>query len=179
MDAGSVAATRTESQRVARNQVPKLNSGMWVFFQARECPDDEWWLGRTINVDGEGFDDKCFQKFDERTTLDYVKFDKNDYAIAVQWYERNPSDPARLEFGMIDRDVCLVNSTELRHWLPRGDIEQTGGPAAAVIRFTRGESRATKSEKAAHAEKIDMKNEPKRRYRVRSDVEQFVLDRCW
>jgi hypothetical protein len=174
-----VAKTRAESQAAARKQAPKLNSGEWVFFQARDCRDDDWWLARTIAVNGEGFDDTCFQKMHERTTLDFVQFDKDDYAIAVQWYERNVSDPARLEFSMIDSDVCLVNSTELRHWLPRGDIEQTGGPLAVVARQTRGGSRATPHVRALHAAAADAKKEFKRTYRVRSDVEQVVLDRCW
>jgi hypothetical protein len=174
-----VAKTRAESQAAARKQAPKLNSGEWVFFQARDCRDDDWWLARTIAVNGEGFDDTCFQKMHERTTLDFVQFDKDDYAIAVQWYERNVSDPARLEFSMIDSDVCLVNSTELRHWLPRGDIEQTGGPLAVVARQTRGGSRATPPVRALHAAAADAKKEFKRTYRVRSDVEQVVLDRCW
>ena len=80
---------------------------------------------------------------------------------------------------MIDDDVCLVNSTELRHWLPRGDIEQTGGPLAVVARQTRGGSQATPAVRALRAAAVDAKNEFKRTYRVRSDVEQVVLDRCW
>ena len=36
-----VAATLSDSQDRARTDVPKLESGMWVFFQARECPDDD------------------------------------------------------------------------------------------------------------------------------------------
>ena len=64
-----------------------------------------------------------------------------------------------------------MNSTELRHWLPRGGVEQTGGPLAVGVRQTRGGSHVT----AAN----DAKNEFKRTYRVRSDVEQLVLDRCW
>ena len=112
-------------------------------------------------------------------TLDYVQFDKNDYAIAVQWYERNDSDPARLEFEMVDSDVCLANSTELRHWLPHGDVEQTGGPLAVGVRQTRGGSHATSAARAARIAAVDAKNEFKRTYRVSSDVEQLVLDRCW
>ena len=104
IDAGTVATTRAKSQLAARKQAPKLKSSEWVFFQARGCPDDIWWLARTIAVNGEGFNDTCFQKINERTTLDFVQFDKDDYAIAVQWYERNVSDSARLEFAMIDSD---------------------------------------------------------------------------
>ena len=120
-----------------------------------------------------------FKKSTRGRPWDFVQFDKDDYAIAVQWYERNVSDPARLEFSMIDSDVCLVNSTELRHWLPRGGIEQTGGPLAVVVRQTRGGSHTTPAVRAEHAAAIDAKNEFKRTYRVRSDVEQLVLDRCW
>jgi hypothetical protein len=154
-------------------------SGEWVFFQARDSLDDVWWLARAISVSGEGFDDACFQFMDETKSLDYVQFDKGDYAIAVQWYERNDSDPARLEFAMIDSDVCLVNSTELRHWLPRGDVEQTGGPLAVVVRQTRGGSHATEAARAARIAAAEAENEFKRTYRVCSDVEQLVLDRCW
>jgi hypothetical protein len=159
--------------------VPNLTSGEWVFFQARDCPDDDWWLARAVAVNGEGFDDVCFQKMNKRTTLDFVQFDKDDYAIAVQWYERNISDPARLEFAMVDSNVCLANSTELRHWLPRGDVEQIGGPLAVVVRQTRRGSGATSAERDKRIAAVDVKNEFKRTYRVRSDVDQLVRDRCW
>ena len=124
----AVAATRTESQRKARLAAPNLTASMWVFFQARECPDDDWWLGRAAAVTDEGFCGNCFRKFAVKETLDDELFGANDFAITVQWYERSPSDPARLTFAMLDRGVCVVNTTELRHWLPYGDVEQTAGP---------------------------------------------------
>ena len=112
-------------------------------------------------------------------TIDYIIFGANGFAIAVQWYERCPSDPARLSFEMVDRGVCVVNATELRHWLPFADVEQTAGPPLAVLRPTRGKPRETPAAWAARAEVIDTENELKRAYRVRLDVEQVVLDRCW
>jgi hypothetical protein len=152
---------------------------MWVFVQARECPDDDWWLGRTIALPDAGFGGNCFRRFAEKETLDYVLFGANDFAIAVQWYERSPSDPARLTFAMIDRGVCVVNATELRHWLPHHDVEQIGGPTVPVARPTRGLPRETPAARVARALDIDSANEPKRTYHVRLDVEQLVLDRCW
>jgi hypothetical protein len=149
------------------------------FFQARECPDDDWWLGRAVAVIDAGFGGKCFRQFAKSETLDFVQFDKSDFAIAVQWYERIPNDPARLEFAMVDPGVCVMNATELRHWLAHRDVEQVLGPAPAVVRPARGKSGETEVARAARAEVIDAGNEPKRTYRVQLDVEQLVLDRCW
>ena len=93
--------------------------------------------------------------------------------------EARPSDAARLEFGMGDPGVCVVNGTELRHWLSHHDVDQLLGPATAVARPARGKSRETEAARAARAAVIDAENEPRRTYRVRLDVEQPVIDRCW
>ena len=131
---------------------------MWVFFQARECSDDDWWLGRTVNMIDEGFSGKRFRHFAKRETLDFVLFDKSDLAIAVQWYERIASDPARHEFVMGDPGVCVVNATELRHWLAHCDVERVLGPATAVVRLARGKSRETEAACAARAAHTDAEN---------------------
>ena len=174
-----IAATRSDSQRRARQDVLKLKAGMWVFIQARECPYDEWWLGRTIAVADPEFGGKCFRQFTEKETFEDVMFGARDFAITVQWYERNPSDPARLSFAMIDPVFCVVNATELRHWLPFLEVEQIGGPPAAIVRPTRAQPRETPAARAVRAAVIDAEYEPKRTYHVSLDVEQLVVDRCW
>jgi hypothetical protein len=179
IDKGKIAATRAISQRSARLLVPELEAGVWVFCQARGCRHDDWWLGRAVDVDDNGFGGKCFRKFTAPTTHNGVKFRRGDYGIAVQWYERIPSDPARLEFAMDEDKVCLINGTELRQWRPYGDVERTRGPAVAIYRSQREYSRAAQAEHAARAHEIDERSELKRTYRVSLETAQLVIDANW
>ena len=178
-DAGAVAATRATSQRLAREMVPQLYAGVWIFCQSRGCRQNDWWFGRAIAVDDDGFDGKCFRKFRQKTVLNSMKFNSDDYGITVQWYERSVSDPAQLEFAMGDPEICLVNANELRHWLPYADVELIGGPAVAVYRKQRNHSRAALAANAARAQQIEEEIEWKRTYRVCSETAQHVVDASW
>jgi hypothetical protein len=71
---------------------------------ARECPYDDWWLGRTITVADPEFGGKCFRQFTEKETFEDVMFGARDFAITVQWYERNPSAPQRPRSALIRDD---------------------------------------------------------------------------
>jgi hypothetical protein len=84
-------------------------------------------LGRTMhcNIDKD-FDEKfaelfirsnegeCRKEVKESATIDGTRYDKGDYMIAVQWYDRLSEDDERRTFVEMTPVVSFFNSTELR-----------------------------------------------------------------
>ena len=62
-------------------------------------------------------------------------FDKGDYRIAVQWYERVHGDEERLVFRKGEECVDFVNSTKLRHVIadPSATLQRTRRGWTAVV----------------------------------------------
>ena len=56
-------------------------------------------------------------------------FNKNDYAIAIDWFERVADDLERRTFVRGDGVTCFVNSTELRHIVSEEGITESKSSA--------------------------------------------------
>ena len=56
----------------------------------------------------------CCKRLMESKTIDGTRYDKNDYMIAVQWYDRLAEDEEQRTFELTDPAVGFFNSTELR-----------------------------------------------------------------
>ena len=61
-----------------------------------------------------------------------MRYDRDDWRVAVVWYGRVGDDEERLIFrapleGLEEGGVDFFNSTELRHVLPESDVPKTMG----------------------------------------------------
>jgi hypothetical protein len=87
--------------------------GDWLLFEAFSDTKDELWLGRAVefpSVKG-----KC-ALLQHKTQKRYgTRFDRGDYMIAVQFYERSVDcDEERRQFVMGQAEVDVINSSEVR-----------------------------------------------------------------
>ena len=91
-----------------------LQVGMWVLVEAFGDEDDDMWLGKTVAFPDD--DDVCAREHTTGQTFMYsTRFDKGDFTIAVQWYERSAEcSDERREFIMGEPDISLASSSELR-----------------------------------------------------------------
>ena len=103
----------------------KLKVGDWGAVQARDGSSDEhFWIFRAVDA---GNGTPIIQKFkDRRGSLadkfgNSTLFTEGDYAIAVEWWDRDPADDTNLTFmpwvpngATFGKYHCVVNSTEVR-----------------------------------------------------------------
>ena len=107
---------RTHGHALAADISPA--GGQWVMVEVYGDDKGELWLGKTLAFGG--FNARspcCSKKFTEQQANKYAtRFNNGDYMIAAQWYERlcESGDDERLEFVMGERQVDVINSTELR-----------------------------------------------------------------
>lgn len=96
------------------NDLASLGVGVWLLVDAFSDEEDDLWLGKTVAFPG---DHVCIRQQSATTVTNSTRFDKGDYMIAVQWYERFAECTAeRREFIMGEPGISVVNSTELRHF---------------------------------------------------------------
>ena len=79
---------------------------------------DEFSLGKTLAFGGFNARSTCCSKkhTGQQANKYATRFNNGDYMIAAQWYEHlcESGDDERLEFVMGERQVDVINSTELR-----------------------------------------------------------------
>ena len=107
-----------------------LLPGQWVLVEAYEDPDDELWLGKLVPFGDFNLSTPCCCK-EHRGAAENVygtRFNKGDFMVSVQWYERvgDSGDGERREFTMGEREIDVINSTELRSY--GFDVKDLGSP---------------------------------------------------
>ena len=107
---------RTHGHALAASLAPV--GGQWVLVEAYGDDKDELWLGKTLAFGGfNARPPRCSKKHTGQQANKFTtSFNNGDYMVAVQWYERlcESGDGERLEFVMGERQVDVINSTELR-----------------------------------------------------------------
>jgi hypothetical protein len=107
---------RTHGHALAAGILPV--GGQWVLVEAYGDDKDELWLGKTLAFGGfNARSPRCSKKHTGQQANKFTaRFNNGDYMVAVQWYERlcESGDGERLEFVMGERQVDVINSTELR-----------------------------------------------------------------
>ena len=94
---------------------------------------DVMWLAKTVPV--ERFDGECCLQVKKRMMIRENEsrstcYNKGDYAIAVEWFERVADDPERRTFVKGGGAVCFINSTELRRIIDEVDKCDCSGACA-------------------------------------------------
>ena len=94
---------------------------------------DVMWLAKTVPV--ERFDGECCLQVKKRMMIHENEsqstcYNKGDYAIAVEWFERVTDDPERRTSVKGDGAVCPINSTELRRIIDEVDKCDCSGACA-------------------------------------------------
>ena len=144
-------AAKARGLRLAKD----LPIGSWVLVEARADPDEVFWLGRTVAVDGWG--GACTKKVKESHHHKGVRYDDGDVIVAVQWYKRLSGHSAHRTYQREQNTTGrpwtdYSNSCEL--WLINADMGQVGGPslpacAGARARPLRGPDRAAEEDREA------------------------------
>jgi hypothetical protein len=107
---------RTHEHALAAGILPV--GGQWVLVEAHGNDKGDLWLGKTLAFGGFNAPfPRCSKKYTGQQANKFTtNFNNGDYMAAVQWYERlcESGDGERFEFVMGERQVDLINSTELR-----------------------------------------------------------------
>ena len=102
-----------------------------------DADEDVMWLGKTVAVERfgrKGLPKACYKKMEKTMKLHVgmsrsTMFNNNDYAIAIDWFERVADDLERRTFVRGDGVTCFVNSTELRHIVSEEGITESKSSA--------------------------------------------------
>jgi len=137
---GSAASLEKRARTHGHELASQLTreGGEWVLAEATNDEEDLLWLGRTVAFSN--FDGACYEKHTGSQKKRYgTRFDKNDYLVAVQWYERlcESGDGERREFVMAKPEIDVINSTELR--LAGFDLRRIGEFPTDVSDVVEGE----------------------------------------
>ena len=109
--------------------------GKWVLAECFGDNEDEMWLGKAVAT--KELDSTAVPKCKKRHTgrqqrIKGTRYDRGDWRVAVDWYERMGDDEERLIFrappeGPEEGAVYFFNSTELRHVLSSSDVPMAMG----------------------------------------------------
>ena len=128
--------------------------------------------GKTVAmVNKAGFDGDCKRKVAVRETINGLRFDPNDYMIAIQWYHRLNEDSARQTFVQTQLvGVVMQNSASLRLVGPEF-MELLEGEPLLAQRSRRSGTRGGVVER-------EVENERHRKYFWPSAVLEIALSEC-
>lgn len=142
-----------------------------VEYRERRYDTGELWLGRTM-ANSKWRGNPCVRKASKdmlptqkAKKMDGVMFNRNDYMIAVQWYENVPDDEEERLYERGSPGICILNSSELR--LAGFEMEQVSGPRPINMRTRRG----------AQAAELDEMIESQK-WRISVDDKQQAYNAC-
>ena len=107
--------TRQQAKEKGRQVAKDVQVGDFVAFQSRGDPIDDYCMG--IAIDAKHGMGPVIKKFESSGKLEGTRFDKGDWAIAVQWLDRLDGDVERRTFTHTENgstEQSVINSTELR-----------------------------------------------------------------
>jgi hypothetical protein len=157
-DLAGIGARRVQAQSNGHKRAAKLHGkdakeamdgiGRFILVQARErwstkeevhFRQGHYWLARTVES-SPGSGTCIVEKVEKNKFINGNRFDRGDYVIAVEWFDREAADGDGLSFTkwVPDEDEderMVVNSTELR--AVEGyeiDLTKTDGLAFSVLR---------------------------------------------
>jgi hypothetical protein len=120
----------------------------------------------------------------ERETINNCRYDPGDFALAVQWHDRDPADPSGRTFVAAEKG--LLNSSELRmHGFEMSTITISN---SQQIGLSGGECSGTDSEDDDMPlgivindtnDQISALQSGFEHYEIAVKIEQSILSKCW